>query len=137
MNYKNCLALVKSYLPRMVAEAVRKHHMETDNRDRFFLCWLQRDAAYDIADIYAGEFKKRFGDYITMKIENDIRLMAGTVPQFLKAYLHIGIQDNDLNLNLGRMYRLVCAFVEEQLEDFENWCGETSIGMSDDEENDS
>jgi len=121
----------------MVTEEVRKHYTETDNRDRFFLCWIQRDAAYDIADIYAGEFKKRFGDYITMKIENDIRLMAGTVPQFLKAYLHIGIQDNDLNLNLGRMYRLVCAFVEEQLEDFENWCGETSIGMSDDEENDS
>jgi hypothetical protein len=60
--------------------------------------------------------------------------MAGTVPQFLKAYLYVGIQDNDLNLNLGRMYRLVCAFVEEQLEDFENWCGETSIGMPDEDE---
>jgi hypothetical protein len=117
----------------MVAEAVRKHHMETDNRDRFFLCWLQRDAAYDIADIYAGEFKKRFGDYITMKIENDIRLMAGTVPQFLKAYLHNGIQEDDLNL--GRMCRLVWAFVEEQLEDFENWCGEACIAMPDEEEN--
>ena len=135
MNYKNCLELVKSYLPRMVTEEVRKHYTETDNRDRFFLCWLQKDAAYDIADIYAGEFKKRFGDYITMKIENDIRLMAGTIPQFLKTYLHIGIQDNDLNL--GRMCRLVWAFVEEQLEDFENWYSETCLGMPDEEENDS
>jgi hypothetical protein len=128
------MALVKSYLPRMVAEAVRKHHMESDNRNGFFLCWLRVDAGYDIPDIYVGEFKKRFGDYITPKIENDIRLMAGTVPQFLKAYLHIGIQDNDLNLNLGRMYRLVCAFVEEQLEDFENWYSETCLGMPDEED---
>ena len=122
---------MKSYLPRMVAEAVRKHHMEADSRDGFFLCWLKRDAAYDIADMYVGEFKKRFGDYITPKIENDIRLMAGTIPQFLKAYVHIGIQDNDLNL--PRMCRLVWAFVEEQLEDFENWCGETSIAMPDED----
>lgn len=134
MNYKDRLALVKSCLPRMVAEAVRKHHMESDSRDSFFRCWLQSDAAYDIADIYAGEFKKRFGDYITMKIENDIRLMAGTIPQFLKAYLHIGIQDNDINLNVGRMFRLVCAFVEEQLEDFENWCGEACLAMPNEEE---
>jgi hypothetical protein len=134
MNYEDRLALVKAYLPRMVAEAVRKHHVEVDDRKGFFVCWLRKDASYDIADIYASEFKKRFGEYITHKIENDIRLMAGTVPQFLKAYLYIGIQDNDLNLNIGRMYRLVCAFVEEQLEDFENWCGETSIGMPDEDE---
>jgi hypothetical protein len=135
MNYKNCMALVKSYLPSMVAKTVRNHHMESDNRNGFFLCWLRVDAGYDIADIYVGEFKKRFGDYITPKIENDIRLMAGTVPQFLKAYVHIGIQDNDLNL--PRMCRLVCAFVEEQLEDFENWYSETCLGMPDEEENDS
>ena len=105
--------------------------MEADSRDGFFLCWLQSDASYDIADMYAGEFKKRFGDYITMKIENDIRLMAGTIPQFLKAYLHIAIQDSDLNL--PRMCRIVWAFVEEQLEDFENWCGETSLAMPNEE----
>ena len=134
MNYKDRLALVKSYLPRMVAEAVRKHHMESDNHSGFFIYWLQGDASYDIADIYAGEFKKRFGDYITIKIENDIRLMAGTIPQFLKAYLHIGIRDNDINLNVGRMFRLVCAFVEEQLEDFENWCGEACLAMPNEEE---
>ena len=107
--------------------------MESDNRNGFFLCWLRVDAGYDIADIYVGEFKKRFGDYITPKIEKDIRLMAGTIPQFLKAYVHIGIQDNDLNL--PRMCRLVCAFVEEQLEDFENWYSETCLGMPDEDEN--
>jgi hypothetical protein len=132
MNYKNCMALVKSYLPSMVTKTVRNHHMESDNRNGFFLCWLRVDAGYDIADIYVGEFKKRFGDYITPKIENDIRLMAGTIPQFLKAYVHIGIQEDDLNL--GRMCRLVWAFVEEQLEDFENWYSETCLGMPNDED---
>ena len=106
--------------------------MESDNHSGFFIYWLQGDASYDIADIYAGEFKKRFGDYITIKIENDIRLMAGTIPQFLKAYLNNGIQEDDLNL--GRMCRLVWAFVEEQLEDFENWCGEACLAMPNEEE---
>jgi hypothetical protein len=81
--------------------------------------------------MYASEFKKRFGEYITMKIENDIRLAAGTIPNFLKAYLEI--QDDAFECR-ERTCSLVKACVEEQLEDFENWCGETSIAMSDDED---
>lgn len=131
MNYKNCLALVKSYLPGMVAEKVRKTYLEFEDRKGFFTRWLQEEASFEIADMYAGEFKKRFGNYITLKIENDIRLVAGMIPNFLKAY--VDIQEDELKW--GRMCRLVCAFVEEQLEDFENWCGETSIGMPDEEEN--
>jgi hypothetical protein len=130
MNYKDRLALVKAYLPWMVAEAVRKHHVEFDDRKGFFVSWLRKDASYDIADMYASEFKKRFGEYITHKIENDIRLVAGMTCIFLRAYVDIHEDD----LKLGRMCSLVKACVEEQLEDFENWCGETSIAMSDDEE---
>jgi hypothetical protein len=130
MDYKDRLALVKSYLPRMVAEAVRKHHMEADSRDSFFLCWLQSDASYEIADMYAGEFKKRFGEYITPKIENDIRLVAGMIPNFLKAY--IDIQDDAFECR-ERTCSLVKAFVEEQLEDFGNWCGEVCLAMPDED----
>uniref|UniRef100_A0A6C0B5I4 Uncharacterized protein n=1 Tax=viral metagenome TaxID=1070528 RepID=A0A6C0B5I4_9ZZZZ len=130
MNYEDRLALVKAYLPWMVAEAVRKHHVEVDDRKGFFVSWLRKDASYDIADIYASEFKKRFGEYITHKIENDIRLVAGMTCIFLRAYVDI----HEDELKLGRMCSLVKACVEEQLEDFENWCGETSIAMSDDED---
>jgi len=130
MNYDDRLALVKAYLPGMVAEAVRKHHSKSDDSNHFLICWLRKDAGYDIADIYASEFKKRFGEYITHKIENDIRLVAGMTCIFLKAY--VDIQEDDLKM--GRMCSLVKACVEEQLEDFENWCGETSIAMSDDED---
>ena len=133
MNYEDRLALVKLCLPTMVMEAVKKSYLDLENREGFFACWLRMDASYDIADIYAGEFKKQFGDYITMKIENDIRLAAGMIPLFLKAY--VDIQEDDLEL--CRTCSLVKACVEEQLEDFENWCGETSIGMPDEEENDS
>jgi hypothetical protein len=80
--------------------------------------------------MYATEFKKRFGNYITLKIENDIRLVAGMIPNFLKAY--VDIQEDDLKP--GRMCRLVKAFVEEQIEDFGNWCGEVCIGMPDEDE---
>lgn len=130
MNYEDRLALVKSYLPGMVAELVRKHHVEFDDRKGFFMCWLQSDANFDIPEMYAAEFKKRFGEYITLKIENDIRLVAGTISQFLKAY--VDIQEDELKL--GRMCRLVKAFVEEQLDDFGNWCGEVCIGMPDEDE---
>jgi len=131
MNYDDRLALVKSCLPGMVAEAVRKHHVEVDDRKGFFVSWLRMDASYDIADIYASEFKKRFGEYITHKIENDIRLAAGTIPNFLKAYLEI--QDDAFECR-ERTCSLVKACVEEQLEDFENWCGQAALGMSDDED---
>ena len=131
MNYGDRLALVKAYLPWMVAEAVRKHHSKSDDSNHFLMCWLRKDASYDIADIYASEFKKRFGEYITHKIENDIRLAAGMTCIFLKAYLEI--QDDAFECR-ERTCSLVKACVEEQLEDFENWCGETSIAMSDDED---
>ena len=130
MNYEDRLALVKAYLPWMVAEAVRKHHVKSDDRNHFLICWLRMDASFEIADMYAGEFKKRFGDYITLKIENDIRLVAGMTCNFLKEYVDI----HEDELKVGRMCSLVKACVEEQLEDFENWCGETSIAMSDDED---
>jgi len=130
MNYDDRLALVKYYLPRKVAAAVKESYLKFENRKGFFVSWLRMDASYDIADIYASEFKKRFGEYITHKIENDIRLVAGMTCIFLKAYVDIHEDD----LKLGRMCSLVKACVEEQLEDFENWCGETSIAMSDDED---
>ena len=130
MNYDDRLALVKSCLPGMVAEAVRKHHSKSDDSNYFLMCWLRKDARFDIADIYASEFKKRFGEYITHKIENDIRLVAGMTCIFLKAYVDIHEDD----LKLGRMCSLVKACVEEQLDDFENWCGETCLAMSDDED---
>jgi hypothetical protein len=129
MNYDDRLALVKSYLPGMVAEKVRKTYLEFEDRKGFFMCWLQAEASFDIADMYATEFKKRFGEYITLKIENDIRLVAGMIPNFLKAY--VDIQEDELKW--GRMCRLVKAFVEEQLEDFDNWCGEVCIGMPDED----
>jgi len=131
MNYDDRLALVKYYLPRMVAEKVRKSYLEFENRKGLFVSWLRANASFEIADMYASEFKKRFGEYITMKIENDIRLAAGTIPNFLKAYLEI--QDDAFECR-ERTCSLVKACVEEQLEDFENWCGETSIAMSDDED---
>jgi hypothetical protein len=129
MNYEDRLALVKSCLPAMVAEAVRKHHVKSDDRNHFLVCWLRNDASFEIADMYATEFKKRFGEYITLKIENDIRLVAGTIPNFLKAY--VDIQEDELKM--GRMYCLVKACVEEQLEDFDNWCGEVCVGMPDED----
>jgi hypothetical protein len=52
------------------------------------------------------------------------------IPNFLKAY--VDIQEDDLKP--GRMFRLVKACVEEQLEDFDNWCGEVCIGMPDEDE---
>jgi hypothetical protein len=130
MNYEDRLALVKAYLPWMVAEAVRKHHVKSDDRNHFLMCWLQAEASFEIADMYATEFKKRFGEYITLKIENDIRLVAGMIPNFLKAY--VDIQEDELKM--GRMYCLVKACVEEQLDDFGNWCGEVCIGMPDEDE---
>ena len=130
MNYEDRLALVKAYLPRRVAAAVRKHHMESDSRNHFLMCWLQGEASFEIADMYVGEFKKRFGDYITLKIENDIRLVAGMTRNFLKAY--VDIQEDELKL--GRMCSLVKAFVEEQLDDFGNWCGEVCLAMPDEDE---
>jgi hypothetical protein len=114
----------------MVAELVRKHHVKSDDRNHFLICWLRNDASYDIADMYATEFKKRFGDYITFKIENDIRLVAGMIPNFLKAYVDIQMDD----LKMGHMCSLVKAFVEEQLDDFGNWCGQACLAMSDDED---
>jgi heat shock protein HslJ len=129
MNYEDRLALVKAYLPDMVASAVRKHHVKSDDRNHFLVCWLQAEANFEIADMYASEFKKRFGEYITHKIENDIRLVAGMTCNFLKAY--VDIQEDDLKI--GRMYCLVKACVEEQLADFDNWCGETALGMPNDD----
>jgi len=130
MNYGDRLALVKAYLPWMVAEKVRKHHSKSDDSNHFLVCWLRMDASFEIADMYAGEFKKRFGDYITLKIENDIRLVAGMTCNFLKAYVDI----HEDELKVGRMCSLVKACVEEQLEDFENWCGQAALGMPDDED---
>jgi hypothetical protein len=49
---------------------------------------------------------------------------------FLRAY--VDIQEDDLQL--GRMCSLVKACVEEQLEDFENWCGQAALGMPDEDE---
>jgi hypothetical protein len=109
----------------MVAAAVRKHHVKSDDRNHFLICWLRNEASFEIADIYASEFKKRFGEYITHKIENDIRFAAGMTCIFLRAY--VDIQEDELKL--GRMCSLVKACVEEQLDDFDNWCGETSLGM--------
>jgi hypothetical protein len=52
------------------------------------------------------------------------------IPNFLKAYVEM--QEDDLKP--GHMCRLVKAFVEEQLEDFGNWCGEVCVGMPDEDE---
>ena len=129
MNYEDRLALVKYYLPRRVVAAVKESYLKFEDRKGLFVCWLRADASFEIADMYAGEFKKRFGDYITLKIENDIRLVAGMTCNFLKAYVDIHEDEH----NRGRMCRLVKAFVEEQLEDFDNWCGEVCIGMPDED----
>jgi hypothetical protein len=129
MNYEDRLALVKACLPGMVAEAVRKNYIKSDECKGFFVCWLRMDASFEIAEMYAEEFKKRFGNYITLKIENDIRLVAGMIPLFLKAYADI--QEDELKL--GRMCSLLKAFVEEQLEDFGNWCGEVCLAMPDED----
>jgi len=130
MNYEDRLALVKAYLPDMVAEMVKDSYLKFEDRKGFFMCWLQGEASFEIPDMYAGEFKKRFGNYITLKVENDIRLVAGMTRNFLKAY--VDIQEDELKL--GRMCSLVKAFVEEQLEDFGNWCGEVCLGMPDEDE---
>jgi hypothetical protein len=130
MNYEDRLALVKYYLPRKVEAMVKGSFLKFEDRKGLFVCWLRANASFEIADMYASEFKKRFGEYITMKIENDIRLAAGMTCIFLKAYVDI----HEDELKLGRMCSLVKACVEEQLEDFEDWCGETSIAMSDDED---
>jgi hypothetical protein len=130
MNYEDRLALVKSYLPGMVAAAVKESSLKFEDRKGFFVSWLRADASFEIADMYAGEFKKRFGEYITLKIENDIRLAAGMIPNFLKAYIEI--QDDAFECR-ERTCSLVKACVEEQLEDFGNWCGEVCIGMPDED----
>ena len=130
MNYEDRLALVKYYLPRRVAAAVKESFLKFEDRKGFFVCWLRMDASFEIADMYASEFKKRFGDYITLKIENDIRLVAGMIPHFLKAY--IDIQEDAFECR-ERTCSLVKAFVEEQLEDFGNWCGEVCIAMPDED----
>jgi hypothetical protein len=130
MNYDDRLGLVKAYLPGMVAEMVKDSYLKFEDRKGFFMCWLQMEATFEIPDMYAGEFKKRFGNYITLKVENDIRLVAGMTRNFLKAY--VDIQEDELKP--GRMCHLVKAFVEEQIADFGNWCGEVCIGMPDEDE---
>lgn len=128
MNYKDRLALVKAYLPAMVAEKVKEAYLQNEHIEGFFACWIKFGGArFEIPEMYTEEFKKRFGEYITNKIENDIRLVAGMIPPFLRAY--VDIQEDEIKL--GRMCRLVKTFVEEQLEDFENWCGETSLAVPD------
>jgi hypothetical protein len=131
MNYEDRLALVKYYLPRRVVAAVKESYLKFEDRKGLFVCWLRANASFEIADMYATEFKKRFGDYITLKIENDIRLVAGMTCNFLKAY--VDIQDDAFECR-ERTCSLVKALVEEQIEDFGNWCGEVCIGMSDEDE---
>ena len=131
MNYEDRLALVKYYLPRKVEATVKESFLKFEDRKGFFVSWLRMDASVEIAGMYASEFKKRFGDYITLKIENDIRLAAGTIPNFLKAYIEI--QEDAFECR-ERTCSLVKACVEEQLEDFGNWCGEVCIAMPDEEE---
>jgi hypothetical protein len=126
MNYQDRLALVKSSLPGMVADAVKDSYLKYEDRKDLFMCWLQVEAAYEIAEMYVREFKTRFGYHITPYTEKEIRLVAGMTPHFLKVYVDI----HEDELKPGRMCRLVKAFVEEQVEDFGNWCGEVCLAMA-------
>jgi hypothetical protein len=132
MNYEDRLSLVKSYLPDAVGDLVKKHYLEYEDQEGFFSCWVSMDASFEIPDLYIKEFKKRFGIYITSSVEEDIRLVASTVPHFIKAY--IDVQEG--KIRWPRMVRLVRAMVKEQVEDFGNWCNTVCLSIPDEEEMD-
>jgi len=120
MDYEDRIDLVKANLPDEVSRKVRKMYLEYQDREGFFMCWLQMESNAELPDIYVNHFKHRFGEYITADVEQTIRLVSGTICHVLKAY----VDTYEDKIILKKLTDFVRNFVTEQVEDFGNWCEE-------------
>ena len=120
MSYEQRFKLVKETIIQEIKEAINKN----DNQN--FNMWLNYEN--DLQEIYLYYFKKYFENYLTKDIKNQIYFAGDNLVYAIKAYIQ-------MNENYDSYDILLYAeiFIDNQMDDFENWC-ELSMAMYVDEE---
>jgi hypothetical protein len=89
-----------------------------------FDMWLSFDADHDLAHIYIDNFNVHFEKYMTSEVKTQLWFAAKNLVFALGAFIKYS---NDLDLE--EVLEFVSNFLEEQFDDFDNWCDDISTAM--------
>jgi hypothetical protein len=102
----------------------------------WFSTWLSIDAGMDVGHWWQHIFKEHFERYMTEQIENDLFMAGRQLEYALCAFLNYKSQSTEDEIDhydeattLEDMLIFSKSFLDAQLDDFDNWCGEISMAM--------
>ena len=96
----------------------------THNWERMFDMWLSCEADMEFSNIYKTSFNDEFTKYMTADIETLLWLSGKNIVFAIGAYISVK-EDYELNDVLS----FTESFIENQLEDFDNWCDDIGMAM--------
>ena len=118
MGYSEKFQLVKN------AIIIESKNRITHNWERMFDMWLSCEADMEFSNIYKTAFNHEFAQYITPDIETLLWLSGKNIVFAICAYTYVK-DDADLD----DVLRFTQRFIENQLDDFDNWCDDIGMAM--------
>lgn len=122
MSYEECLENVKSKLVKFTGT-----HIKENQQSGFFSMWIDIDCGHEFGHEYTSTFKEFFGDNVK---NEDIQVIFTSGNQI--GFLLRALENSDVSEL--KMIRVAKMFVAAQIEDFGNWCGDVSMRMCEDED---
>ena len=96
----------------------------SDNWDRMFDMWLSCEADWEFPHNYKKAFNDEFAQYMKPDIETLLWISGKNIVFAINTYM--SVKDN---YNLDDILRFTETFIENQLEDFDNWCDDIMMDM--------
>lgn len=118
MGYSEKFEIVKNNIIRNSKERI------TDNWDGAIDMWLNYEADWEFPEIYKKAFNHEFAQYMNPDIETLLWLSAKNIVFAIVTYMSV-----KGNTNLDDILKFTKRFIEEQLDDFDNWCDDIGTAM--------
>lgn len=118
MGYSEKFEIVKNNIIRDSKQRI------TDNWDGAIDMWLRYEADWEFPDIYKKAFNHEFAQYMNPEIETLLWLSAKNIVFAIVTYMSV-----KGNTNLDDILKFTKRFIEEQLDDFDNWCDHIGTAM--------
>jgi hypothetical protein len=118
MGYSEKFEIVKANIIKECKKDI------SDNWLMMFDMWLSCEADMEFSHNYKKAFNDEFAQYMKPEIETLLWLSGKNIVFAISTYMSIK-EDADLNDTLAFTER----FIENQLDDFDNWCDHIGIAM--------
>ncbi len=102
-----------------------KERIEENWGSRFDM-WLKYDAMEEFGQVYQNILKKEFSEYIDSEMERLFFISGKNIAFAIITYIKC-----DTLCTLEDVLQFTDQFIEEQLDDFDNWCDEIGTAMYD------